>query len=230
MALNYAMILAGGSGSRLENKIPKAFIKINHRYLLEYSLIQFNLHSQIDKIILVVPQDYLVLTQKIVKENSYQKVIHIVMGGPSRFDSSRNGLRNIEDLESRVLIHDAARPFISESIISNCLKNLKYSEAVNVLAPISDTLVELDQHKIQKAIDRNNIRQVQTPQGFIVKSIKKAQEMALNLPHQDISDDFNLVLKYQTGRTSWIEGSRMNFKITYPEDFRLAQAILMNQK
>ncbi|NOR87396.1 MAG: NTP transferase domain-containing protein [Bacteroidales bacterium] len=223
MAANYALILAGGSGSRLQNPIPKVFLKINKLYILEYSLIGFSNAANIDHIILVVPQDYLQQTQDLVQTKNYTKVVWICQGGNSRFESSMIAVNAIKESEANVLIHDAARPFISETIINKCISALKNDDAVNVLTPLSDSLVQLNPPNTITTIDRSQYRQVQTPQGFRLSSIKKAQQLALKQHQQEITDDFSLVLQYKTGSTTWIEGNRLNFKITMEEDLELAR-------
>ncbi|NPD45701.1 MULTISPECIES: 2-C-methyl-D-erythritol 4-phosphate cytidylyltransferase [unclassified Lentimicrobium] len=223
---NYALILAGGSGNRMQEETPKAFLEINQKYLIEYSILKFSEHPQIDKIILVVPKDYLKITEELVKNKKYQKVSAVKQGGTSRFESSRIAVNTVEEDQSKVLIHDAARPFITHKIISQCLESLEQFDALNLLSPISDTLIQLQDNQIIGNVDRALYRQAQTPQSFQLNTIKKTHEAALSDDIETITDDFNLVLKYQTGTCSWVEGNRMNFKITYPEDLELARLLL----
>jgi len=124
------------------------------------------------------------------------------------------------------LIHDAARPFISEQLISESLRKLDDYDAVNLLAAVPDSLVEVHQNKITRSLDRTVIRQVQTPQAFKLSVIRRAHELALNDKLTSVTDDFSLVEKYGNCKTSWIEGNRLNFKITYPEDLQLALAYI----
>jgi len=222
---NFAVLLAGGSGKRTEKDTPKAFLKINDLYLLEYSLLEFSKSRNIDHIILVVPEEYLGLTTKIIQDKQYSKVMHIISGGNSRFESSYRGIKKIEAQEAQVLIHDTARPFVSQEIINSCIKKLQNFDAVNTLAPLSDSLVLMKDKQISQTLDRNAYRQVQTPQAFRLTSILKAHEQALINGDQDITDDYQLVLKYQTGRCSWIDGDSMNFKITYAADLNMAEKL-----
>jgi len=223
---NYALILAGGSGQRMQEEIPKAFIEINGKYLIEYSIEKFSEHPDIHHIILVVPKDYLSLSKDLVKSLQYAKIQQVIKGGDSRFNSSRIGVNTIQDQEAKILIHDAARPFLSHKIISDCLSKLEHFDGLNLLSPVSDTLVEIDRDRIIKNIDREKTRLVQTPQAFKLSCIKKAQQKALLEDTINITDDFNLVLKYRCGECSWVEGSRLNFKITYPVDLELARLLL----
>lgn len=223
---NYGLILAGGSGNRMQEEVPKAFLEINQKYLIEYSILKFSEHPQIDHIILVVPKDYLKITEELVKNKNYQKVSAVKQGGTSRFESSRIAVNAIEEVRAKVLIHDAARPFFTSKIISDCLNQLNQFDALNLLSPISDTLIQLQDNQILGNVDRELYRQAQTPQSFQLSTIKEAHSLALSDDTETITDDFNLVLKYKTGTSSWVDGNRMNFKITYPEDLDLARLLL----
>ncbi len=223
---NYAIVLAGGSGSRMQLDIPKAFIQLDGKPLLEYCINVFSNHHDIHHIIVVVPDGYESKTLSLAKKNGLTKVIRVCTGGNNRFFSSRLGISQIDDAEAKVLIHDAARPFISEQLISESLAKLDEFDAVNLLAPVPDSLVEVHQNKITQSLDRNVIRQVQTPQAFKLSVIKKAHELALNDKLTSVADDFSLIEQYGLGSTSWIEGNRLNFKITYPEDLQLALAYI----
>lgn len=223
---NYALILAGGSGNRMKEETPKAFIKINQKYLIEYSIEKFSNHPDIDHIILVVPKDYYTLSNSLIKDYKYPKVQDIKSGGNTRFDSSMIGINSICEQEAKVLIHDAARPFLTANIISDCIIKLNDFDALNLLSPVTDTLVEIQENKVLGNINRDHIRHAQTPQAFKLSAIKQAHQKAKQENPEHITDDFNLVLKYKTGTSSWLEGNRMNFKITYPEDLQIAKALL----
>lgn len=223
---NYALILAGGSGQRMKEETPKAFLKINGKYLIEYSIEKFSKHPDIHHIILVVPKEQFSLSNDLVNNLNYFKVQDIKIGGKNRFESSQIAINAITIEKAKVLIHDAARPLLTDEIISDCLNKLDEFDALNLLTPVSDTLVEISQDQVLRNLDRERIRLAQTPQSFKLKTIKKAHQKALQENTENITDDFDLVLKYKTGSTSWIEGNRMNFKITYPEDLMIAQKLL----
>lgn len=229
MQKNIAIILAGGSGNRMNLEIPKAFVEIHQRYLIEYSIIQFEKNEQLDEIILVVPQEYIKISEESIK-TKYPKVKKVLPGGNSRYESSCIGVNAVDEPEAKLLIHDAARPFLSQNMIEKSIKALDQFDAVNILAPVTDTLVQLKDQKFSHLLDRSQIKKVQTPQSFKLSSIKKAQKRAQELPAEQITDDFGLVHRYKTGNTSWIEGSQMNFKITYPEDMKLAEKLLKDEK
>lgn len=225
MLRNIAIILAGGLGNRMQLETPKAFVKIGGYYLMEYSIKIFQECKSIDEIILVVPNEYQTLSEELIQPK-YNKVSKIRTGGKTRFESSNIGVYLVDEKEAKVLIHDAARPFITEDIILNSLSALEQFDAINLLSPISDTVVELRNKQIFRMLDRDLIRASQTPQSFKLSTIRLAHEMAKNTPADKITDDFGLVLKYKCGTQSWIEGDKLNFKITYPQDLIIAEKLL----
>jgi 2-C-methyl-D-erythritol 4-phosphate cytidylyltransferase len=225
MQKNTAIILAGGSGNRMKQEVPKAFLEIHEKYLIEYSIIQFKKCELIHEIILVVPLDYLKISVEAIK-TKYSKISKVRQGAASRYESSCIGVNAVAQDTTKVLIHDAARPFLTQKMIEESIVALDQFDAINILAPVSDTLVQLKDQKFSHLLDRSQIRKAQTPQSFKLSSIKKAQELAQNTPIEQITDDFGLVIQHQTGSHSWIEGSQMNFKITYPEDLEFAKKLL----
>ena len=230
MLKNYALVLAAGSGTRIKADLPKAFLKLNNLYILEYSILTFSSIKDLDHIILIVPEAFIGITKQFVLKKKYSKVIKVVAGGKSRFESSKIGISAISDLNAKVLIHDAARPFVSERIIKDCLLKLQSYEAVNVLMPITDTVVRIEENVIAETVDRTLYRQTQTPQGFDLNCIKEAHKQAGENLNKEITDDFGLVLRYKTGRCDWVNGDSMNFKITYSDDFELAKNLALLKK
>lgn len=138
MIKTYAIILASGSGSRFGSDLPKQFVKIGDKTILEYTLDTFEKSYSIDEIILVITPQYIKKAQEIVKQNNYNKISKIIGGGKSRKESSYLGINTIDDSEANVLIHDCARPFVSQETISKCVKSLsKYkAELLAFLLPI----------------------------------------------------------------------------------------------
>ena len=209
----------------MNQEIPKSFLDIHQKYLIEYSIIQFEKSELIHEIILVVPLNYLKISEDAI-QSKYPKIKKVLRGGTSRYESSCVGVNAVGQDTAKVLIHDAARPFLTQTMIEESIRALDQFDAINILAPVSDTLVQLKDQKFSHLLDRSQIRKAQTPQSFKLSSIKKAQQLAKDTPIEEITDDFGLVIKHQTGTHSWIEGSQMNFKITYPEDLEFAQKLL----
>lgn len=224
---NIAIILASGTGSRLSLDIPKQFYKINNKTILEHTLDVFEHHDKIDSIIIVSNPDYICLVKDIVKNSIYNKIIKITKGGKTRQESSFNGLISINDLEANVLIHDAVRPFISNEIINECICSLDKYNAVNVAVESSDTIIEIDDNNIIKAVpNRKYLRRCQTPQCFKLSLIKKAHELAKKEDYNSATDDCSLILKYNLSDVYVVKGSEKNIKITYPADIILANEFL----
>ena len=130
--INYAIILVSGTGSRTGLKIPKQFVKISGKTILEYSVSAFEKNKNIDRIIVVSNPLYIDLTKNIIQKSGFKKVINVLEGGETRQQSSYIGINSIKDTNAKVLIHDGVRPFISQKIINNCIEALNFYKAVNV--------------------------------------------------------------------------------------------------
>lgn len=221
---NYAVILASGTGSRFGSDIPKQFIKINDKTILEYSIEAFENADCIDEIVLVITPEYKNDAEKIVKNNGYKKLSKIVQGGKERKDSSFNGVSAIDDAEANVLIHDCARPFVSQKIIADCVDALDKFDAVCSAIPSTDTVFEIENNIIKNIPERKSVMRAQTPQGFKLSVIKKAHELSQN--DNNFTDDCGLVVRYNLCEVGIVLGSENNLKITYPNDLFIAQKIL----
>ncbi len=227
MLKNYGIILASGSGSRFGSEIPKQFMMLDNKTILEYSIDTFENSDSINEIILIVTPSYLNEVKKIVNTNKYTKVSKILAGGETRKDSSYIGISAIEDNEANVLIHDCARPLLSEKIIEACTKSLEIYEAVDVAIPTTDTILEIKDGIIKSIPERKNLMSSQTPQCFRLSLIKKAHELSKN--DKSFTDDCGLVLKHDLAKIHIVEGEFKNFKITYPFDIKYAEILLESQ-
>lgn len=227
----YAVILASGSGSRTGLNIPKQFYKIKNKTILEYSIDIFENHNCISEIIVVSNPDFIDLTKEIIANNNYKKVKKILTGGSTRQKSSYIGVNSIEDTNSKVLIHDAVRPFVSNEIINSCISALEKYDAVNVAVESSDTIIEVNENNIIKKVpERKTLRRCQTPQCFSTNLIIKAHEMANNDIDLIATDDCGLILRYNLSDVYVVPGSENNIKITYYSDLKTAENILDNLK
>jgi 2-C-methyl-D-erythritol 4-phosphate cytidylyltransferase len=221
---NYAIILASGMGSRFGSDIPKQFTKLGSKTLLELCIESFEQTKEVDKIIVVVTPEYKTLATEIISKNSYKKVVNILSGGEIRKDSSYIGITSIKDEEANVLIHDCARALVSPEIITKCLEELKQYKAVDVAIQVTDTILKTKDGLIENIPNRADLMASQTPQGFKLSIIKKAHELSRN--DSNFTDDCGLVVKYGLAKIKIVEGSRENFKITYPQDFYIAEKII----
>jgi ribitol-5-phosphate 2-dehydrogenase (NADP+) / D-ribitol-5-phosphate cytidylyltransferase len=217
-----AVILLSGESLRFGLDIPKQFIKLGNKYLFQYSLETFENHKSLNEIILVVHPSYLDFVKEVVKKYSYKKVTAILQGGKTRQKSSAIGVSQVRNINSLVLIHDAARPFVSEAIITECIKQLKYHSTVSTCIAVSDTLYVQDEYYISEIPDRKKFLRAQTPQGFWLEIIQKAHQLATEDNYLEASDDCSLVNKYMKERIYCIMGDERNIKITYPLDEEIA--------
>ena len=225
---NITIILASGTGSRSGLNIPKQFYKIKEKTLLEYSIEAFQNNTNIDEIIIVSNPNFIELTKELA--NKYSKVVKIISGGETRQQSSYNGVMSITDTEANILIHDAVRPFVTQTIINECIITLSQYNAINVAIESSDTILEIDENNFIKSVpNRKNLRRVQTPQCFKLDLIKNAHNLALNDKDFQPTDDCGLVLRYNLAPIFIVNGDETNIKITYPTDLEIAEKILENK-
>ena len=221
---NYGIILASGTGSRYGSDIPKQFISLAGKTILEHTIEAFEKTEKIDHIIIVITPEYKYLAEKILLKNNFKKVIKLLCGGKTRKDSSYIGISSIKENEANILIHDCARPFIKKEIILNCIEALKKHDAVDVAIASSDTILKVKNGFIEEIPERSAFMRSQTPQCFKLSLIKKAHELSKN--DQSYTDDCGLIVKYNLANIYIVEGDVENIKITYPSDIYMAEKIL----
>lgn len=224
---SYAIILASGTGSRYGGSTPKQLNKIAGKTILEHTIEVFEKAPQIDKIILVILPETRLLVEEILLKNNYKKITKILNGGDTRKESSSIGVMSLNDTEANVLIHDCARPFLSQDIIAKCLEALQNHNAVDVAIPATDTIIEVSNHLITKIPLRSNLMCGQTPQCFKLSLIKKAHQLAIN--DDDFTDDCGLILKYKLDEVFVVRGESENIKITYAQDIVLADKLFQTK-
>ena len=224
---NYAVLLASGTGERLENPLPKQFLKVAGRTLVEHTLEIFERHSRIDGIIIVVHRDYRSLMEEILLKNHFTKVIKLINGGKSRQESSFFGVNSLpEGEECLVLLHAAVRPFLSTKTIDLCLDALGEYGAVDVAIPATDTIIKRDERGFIDSIpSRRELMRGQTPQGFRASIIKEAHRRAQAENFTEVTDDCGLVLRYGISPIFIVQGEESNLKVTYPGDIVLADKL-----
>ena len=201
--MNSTIIVAGGTGSRIKGDTPKQFIKLNGEEILSYSVTTFLYHPQIGEVVIVCHPDWI----EHVK-STYAECI-VTGGGERRQDSSLNGVRTTSQDTEIVLIHDAARPFISNEIITNCLEALKNADGSAPILDSPNSLVKWNGKKASR-INRSEIKIVQTPQCFHKELILKVLSAGI-----EGTDEIGMVLEtFPDSRLEFIKGSTLNNKIT----------------
>lgn len=224
--MNYAILLAAGSGSRMElHDMPKAYIKVNDKPLFMYSLNTLLKLSIFDKIVLVVPKDYFEMTKSMVSS----KNVFVVVGGQTRQESVYRGLDCLKAYAKEddiVLTHDSARPLVSAKIIlENIEAAKKYGAALTVIKAI-DTIVQTnDMITVDHIPMRNMMLQEQTPATFKFSTLYSAHDNAIKFNIIDSSDDCSLVL-LDGHKVYLVSGDRNNFKITNEIDLALFKIIV----
>jgi len=221
-----ALIPAAGQGKRMGSERPKAFISLGALPILAHTLQKFEACPQVDEIIpLVPPGEGVTWTREIVSRHGLQKVFQIMPGGAERQESVFIGLKAIREKAGAVIIHDGARPFVTIDLIQRSLSEARRFRAVAVALPASETTKEVDgENIVLRTVDRRQLWLMQTPQSFDYNLILRAHEEARRDGFVG-TDDASLVERLGVP-VKIIEGSRLNFKITTPEDLVLAEAIL----
>ncbi len=218
-----ALVLASGSGIRLGGQTPKQFLLLGEKPVYRHSLEVFVRHPAVDHTILVCHPHWM----EPVREELGEALPHctVIAGGETRMESGWNGLRSLDPQTEVVLIHDAARPFVDEALISRLIEAAVHHGAAVPAVPVTDTLIEVDGEQICAMPARERFLRVQTPQVFsyslIVDAFERARADRIDPP----TDDSRLV--HRLGHpVAWIQGSETNFKITTAADLRLAEQFL----
>ncbi len=221
--MNIAVILAGGSGTRMGNDQPKQFLKVAGKQIIEHTIDAFEASKDIDEICVVSRADYVGDVEALVVRNQYKKVKRILQGGKERYDSSLAAINAYQNDEDNLLFHDAVRPLVTEKIIHDCVAALRRYNAVDVAVKTTDTIIAVDgQNCIEHIPDRQVLRNGQTPQCFKRGTIKRAYDIALQDPDFRTTDDCGVVRRYLPEEPIYVvEGANFNMKLTYVEDLFL---------
>lgn len=225
---NIGIILAGGSGHRMGGDLPKQFLRVANKTILEHTISVFEQSEEIDEIYVVSNPDFLYKTQDILKDK-YPKVSHIIAGGKKRSDSTLAALAACGADDCNLVIHDAVRPLVSVHMISECILSLQTYAACTTAIPSTDTILVSDISRacIQDIPNRDFLYNVQTPQAFRKSVLTKAYKMALCDPQFGVTDDCGVVQKYLAEiPIRIIAGSTSNIKVTYPEDLVVIEKYL----
>lgn len=226
---NIAVVLAGGSGRRIGGDLPKQFLQVGRRRIIEYSIEAFEKNAGIDEIAVVVNKDFVSLMEEIVAANSWSKLKHILNGGNERSDSSMSAIRAYEGIDCNLIFHDAVRPMVSQRIISDVVLALETYNSVAVAVPATDTIVKVDEsgRMISEILQRQLLRCQQTPQAFRYETIAQAYKFALADPNFVATDDCGVVSRYLPNEKIFIvDGEDSNIKVTYPKDLSLLENLI----
>ena len=228
--MNIAIILAGGTGSRMGTDKPKHFIEVDGRSVIERCIDAFEAAPGIDEIAVVMHPQWTALMHEVAEHNTWKKLKKILEGGSERYMSSLNAIAAHLDYpdDTNLLLHDAARPWVSQEVIARVTEALKHHEAVAVGIPSTDTVWEVRQdfdRDLSKFIaripERHTMWRAQTPQAFRLPLIRDAYQCALQDPQFHATDDCGVVRRYLPGtKIIVVPGEEQNRKITFADDLR----------
>lgn len=229
-----AVVLAGGSGLRLGGAIPKQLQLLAGQTLLEHSVSAFEQAPGVDRIVVVLPAEFVAAGTRLLGSR-YGKLTEVIAGGVDRPGSTRCAIELLSDTgpldaDCNVLFHDAARPLVDQRIIADCVAALADCQALGVVVPTADTIVEMAHGVMTSIPPRETLGRCQTPQGFRLSVIRRAYQLATADPDKagfSATDDCGMVLRYLPDvEVRAIPGSERNLKITYPADLIVAESLL----
>ena len=230
---NIALLIAGGSGNRMHQDIPKQFITVNERPVIVYTLEAFEKHPEIDAIAVVCIAGWENVLWAYAKQFNIHKLKYVIPGGENGQDSIRNGIMELEKhyaSDDLVLIHDAIRPMVSEEIISDCIRVTKeHGNAITVI-PCAEAMMQTEDGVISVgSYPRERLKRTQTPQGFRLGDICDLHRRALE---QGITNSVaSCTLKIEMGEQVYFSrGSEKNVKLTTVEDIDIFKALLVAKR
>ncbi len=233
----YALILAGGIGSRMGNvEKPKQFLHIGQKPIIVHTLEKFYVNSKIDRIVVLCPEQWVSYTRDLLKKYiAASDNINIIAGGATRNETIMNGIRFIAEQgelaeDTVVVTHDAVRPFVTHRIIEENIELAQAGYACDTVIPATDTIVEsMDGQAISAIPDRSKYYQGQTPQSFRANRFKELYE-SLSEEEKAVLTDAAKVFVIKGEEVKLVQGETFNIKVTYPYDLQLAEVLLGGDK
>lgn len=231
--MNVAMIIAGGSGQRMNQDIPKQFLNVYDKPVIIYTLEAFQKHPNIEAILVVCIEGWETILRAYAKQFNISKLKWIVAGGENGQESIYKGIKKLEKTISDddiILIHDAIRPMVSSEIISDCIRICELKGSAITVIPCAEAMLITDDGLSAKALmNRNNLVRTQTPQAFSLKKLIWAHEQA---PKRNIINSVaTCTLMVELGEEIFFSiGSEKNLKLTTVEDIEIFKALLVSRK
>jgi 2-C-methyl-D-erythritol 4-phosphate cytidylyltransferase len=225
---NVAVVLAGGTGTRVGLNIPKQLIKIAGKPIIEHTIATMQASPLVDEILVMMTPGYLDEIRAIVRQGGYDKVSQILEGAGTRNDTTAAALAALGEQECNVLLHDAVRPLVSQTIIAANVEALQTHLAVDTAIPSADTVISVDptDGNIADVLPRHLLRRGQTPQSFRLSTIRAAYANAALDPDFSATDDCTVVLRYLPEvPVAVVAGHERNMKVTEPIDVYIADKL-----
>ncbi|BDD10754.1 2-C-methyl-D-erythritol 4-phosphate cytidylyltransferase [Fulvitalea axinellae] len=217
----YALIVAGGSGSRMGSALPKQFLEVGGIPILMRTIDAFANMKDVPEIILALPENQIDFWRELIEKHNFQTSHTVVKGGASRFQSVKNGLDKLQG-GGLVAVHDGVRPFTPANVLDEAYKTAEKTGSAVVAVELKDSIREIDGDGNSEAKDRAQYRLVQTPQVFGLKNLKDAYAQ----PEQSRFTDDASVFEAFGGKITLTQGAYENIKITTPEDMVFAEAFV----
>ncbi len=227
----YAAVLAGGTGTRMGADLPKQFLEFAGKPVIIHTTAKFLIHEDIDKVIVVTPQEWVSYTEDLLAGyfGDDSRII-TAAGGETRNETLMNAIAAIEqdgglDDDTIIVTHDAVRPFVTERMISENIRMAEEMGACETAFPATDTIVETEDGKTVMAVpDRSRLWMVQTPQTFRAKKLRDLY-LSLTEEEKEVLTDAARIYIMKGRSVGIVRGESSNIKITYPDDIRIAEAI-----
>lgn len=227
--MNIGLIIAGGSGQRMHQNIPKQFLTVEERPVIVYTLEAFQNHPDIDAIAVVCIEGWENMLWAYANQFNITKLKHIIPGGKNGQDSIRNGVYELEKHYSSddvVLIHDAIRPMVSQDIISDCIVKTRQNGCAIAVIPCAEAMVITeDQETSKSCYPRDELKRTQTPQGFSIGKICDLHRRALEAGITNSVASVTLMIEMGE-QVYFSAGSEKNIKLTTVEDIDIFKALL----
>ena len=235
-SLVHALIFAGGAGRRMHTSgMPKQFLRVFGKPILIHTLEKFDMHEEVDDIVLVSGADYLDMTRGLIRQFGVRKVTHLVPGGETGQESIWQGLQALEaDAQSTpddvVLIHDGVRPLIGHDLISQNIDTVRRHGSAISAAPATETFCTCDgEGAVTDILPRPVCRLAKAPQSFHLKDICEAHRWARQQHVTDAIDSADLMRRHGAS-LHWVDCPVTNIKITHPVDYYIFKGILNAQE
>ena len=218
----HCIILASGTGSRFGGDVPKQFVRVCGRMIIEYTLDACLRTDTIDELIVVVSEPWKDEMEGVVAPWRTLKPVRVVVGGATRKDSCVNGIAAIPDAEAKVLLHNGVQPFISPRTLGECVDALDHYDAVSVGSPCVYTVLELDDNReLKRIIRRSHSVNDLGPECFKLSFLRNV--FATAGEDKDFTNITGMVVKHGLGKVYVVDGDPSNTKITYADDLLFAE-------
>ena len=224
--MNVAIVVAAGKGTRLGGNRPKQFLELDGIPVIIHTLRQFERCREIDEVVTVLPAAETAGFQSLAQQFGLRKLARVIAGGETRAQSVQRGLASIHEAEI-VAVHDGVRPFVTAEEIDQVVATARTSGAAILVAPVADTIKEIDDGRVVRTLARSRLRRALTPQCFRLDVLRRGYDQLAEVEAEgvEVTDDCLLVERVGVEIVA-VEGSARNVKITRKEDLVLGEALL----